>query len=198
LSSVALGGKPVVLPRWPSAFLSLLACLAALSLLQGFLDIVLPTLTGGQPFATLFGMTRAFGPVFFALYVFVHNLGLACLVPGFGFVAVWFEKRKANRGVIGALLAGSVVLSLLVGFEFIVQARERFDLALTLPLFALEATGVLVLAIPAARMLRGFVPTPHYDWSLVAPMRALSGRLVASCALLAAAALVETYAVLLA
>ena len=197
MANVALGNRHAALPRWPTVLLALLALLAAVSLAQGVLDVVLPTLTGGEPFGALFAATRAWGPVFFALYVFVHNLGLACLVPGFGFVAVWFEKSKSNRGVIGLLLAGSVVASLLIGFEFMLQASDRFDLARTLPLFALESAGVLVLAIPAARLLRDFVPTPHYGWSLVTPFRRLGTPLVLSAALLAVAALVETWMIVL-
>lgn len=183
-------------PRWPGFMLALFASIGTLSLLQGVVDILVPTLTGARPFDFLFRATDLLGPAFFAAYVFLHNLGLACLVPGFGFVAAKLERKTANRGLIGLLLAGAVVTSLLVGAEFLVQASDRYDPLFVIPLFLVEAAGVLALAIPAARQLRGFVPTRAYEWSLVAPMRALRWPLAWSCALLLVASAAETWMVL--
>jgi len=184
-------------PTWPTVMLAALASLATLSLLQGVVDILLPTLQGDEPFGFLFRATDLLGPAFFALYVLVHNLGLACLVPGFGFVAAKLERKTANRGLIGLLLAGAVVLSLLIGLEFLVQASDRYDPTLVVPLFVVESAGVLALAIPSARLLRGFVPTRTYQWALVEPFRKLKWPLVASCLLLAVASAAETWMVVL-
>lgn len=186
----------VALPRWPTAMLAMLACLGTLSLLQGVFDIAVPTVLGEQPFGLLFQATQTFGPAFFAVYVFLHNFGLACLVPGFGLVAVLLEKEKRNRKHIATLLSGAVILGLLVGLEFLVQASSRFDLVRVVPLFVAEALGVLILVIPAAREVRSLVPTRTYAWSLVTPMRKLATPLVLSCGVLALASAYETWLVL--
>ena len=181
------------LPRWTSLLLAVFASLALASLLQGVGDIVLPTARGGAPFGFLFATTRAFGPLAFSAYVFVHNFGLACLVPGVGFVAARYERRTRNRGVIGVLLVGAVLAALLIALEFLIQANDRFDPYFAFPLFVGESTGVLLLALPSARELWGFVPTPAYEWSLVTPFRKLLRPALASAALLLALALLETW-----
>lgn len=188
--------RVAAVPRWPTYMLGMLSVLATVSLLQGVVDVVVPAVNGTEPFGFLFAATEALGPGFLVLYVFVHNLGLACLVPGFGFLAARFEKKTANRGRIGLLLAGSIVLSLLMALQYLIQARERFDLRFALPLFAAEAAAVLLLSIAAARELRGFVPTPAYPWSLIQPFRNLRKPLVVSVATLALLSLVEAAAVL--
>lgn len=179
-------------PSWPRWMLGAMAALGALSLLQGFVDVVVPALTGEEPFGFLLGMTERFGYAFFAAYVFVHNLGLACVVPGFGFLASRFEAKTTNRERIGMILLGAVLVSLLVALEYLLQAAWRFDLPFALALFTVEAAAVLLLAFPSARQLRGFVPTRVYSWALVTPFLRLRAPLVASVLLLAAASLVET------
>jgi hypothetical protein len=183
-------------PVWPTLLLSTFATLATVSIMQGVFDIAIPTFTGAKPFGFVYRLTEAFGPSAFGLYIFLHNLGLACLVPGFGFVAVRFEKKPANRAVIGMLLAGAVVLALLVALEYLVQSSARFDLRFAIPLFVGEAVGVLALALPAARELRGFVPTPRYEWSLVTPLARLRWPFLLSALLLAALSGLETLVVL--
>lgn len=187
--------RHVAAPKWPTLALGFYASLAAVSLLQGVVDLVVPALQGDAPFGFLYAGTETFGPAFLGAYVFVHNLGLASLVPGFGFVALWFEKHPPNRRVIAMLLVGAVVATLLVSVQYIIQSG-RFDLVRTLPLFAAEAVGVLVLAIPAARQMRGFVPTPAYGWSLVTPLRSLRAPLLASVLILGACSLVEVWMIM--
>lgn len=182
-------------PRWPTAMLALFAILATVSLLQGWVDVVLPVVRGEPMFGFLFAMTERFGMPFFALYIFVHNLGLASLVPGYGFLAAWFERRTVNRFIIGILLAVAVLVSILVAANFVLGAHERFDLPFALALLVGEACGVLALAIAGARELRGFVPTPAYDWSLIQPFRNLRTPFLASAAVLAILSLVEAAAV---
>ena len=167
-----------------------------MSLAQGVVDVVLPTVRGERPFGFLFEMTERHGAVFFGAYVFLHNLGLACLVPGYGFIAAWFEKRTANRTLIGLILAGAVAFSLLTALTYIVRAPERFDLWVSVPLYIGESASVLMLAVAAARELRGFVPTRVYEWSLVTPFRKLRTPFLASAALLAVLAAFEAAAVL--
>lgn len=173
------------------------ALLATLSLLQGWADIVLPILTGEPPFGFLYAMTELFGPAFFILYVFIHNLGLACLVPGYGFLAAYFEKKPANRFIVGALLTGSVAASLLVAAHFIFTAPTQFHLPTTLALLVGEACGVLALAVAAARELRGYVPTrPAIQWSLVHPFRRLAVPMSYTFVLLLLLSLFEAWAVM--
>lgn len=170
--------------------------LATLSILQGWVDIVLPVLTGGRSFGFLYEMTERFGPWFFIGYVFVHNLGLACLVPGYGFLAAYFERRTANRFLIGLLLTASLVASLLVAAHFILTAPALFHMPTTIALFVGEACGVLALALAATRELRGFVPTRAYAWSLVRPFQRLRLPLAYSTATLLLLSLFEAWAVL--
>lgn len=176
--------------------LALLVALATLSLAQGIVDVVIPTITGAPPFGFLFAMTERFGPWFFVGYIFLHNLGLASIVPGYGFLAARFERNPRNRAVIGVLLLGSIVVSLLVATQFIISASERFHMPLALTLLVGEACGVLALAYAAARELRGFVPTRAYAWSLVTPFRNLGEPLAYSVAVLLLLSLWEAYALL--
>lgn len=183
-------------PSWPTAMLGLSAVLATLSLAQGIVDVAIPAITGTEPFGFLFEQTERVGPAFLIGYVFVHNLGLACLVPGYGFLAAWFERRTANRFIIGVLLASAVITSLLVALQFVLTARERFDLPTALTIFFVEAAAVLAVAVPAARELRGFVPTRRYEWSLVTPFRRLAVPLTYACVMLAAVSIVEAWTIL--
>lgn len=178
------------------AMLGIFALVALVSLVQGFLDVVIPTARGEAPFGLLFQESQRFGPVFFAAYIFVHNLGLATLVPGFGFVAARFERKPKNRGLIGILLVGAVVAALGVALLYILRAPDRFNLVVSSCLFAGESVAVLALGVTAALELRGFVPTRKLGWSLVKPFRTLVLPAIVSAALLALLAVVETRAVL--
>lgn len=182
-------------PRWPAILLGLFAILATLSILQGWADIVLPIMQGEEPFGFLFEMTERYGTGFFVGYIFIHNLGLACLVPGYGFLAAYFEKRAMNRYLVGILLTGSVVASLLVAAELILTAPGQFHLPTALALLVGESCGVLALAVAAARELKGFVPTRTYEWSLVHPFRNLRVPLGYSVVLLLILSLWEGFAV---
>lgn len=183
-------------PRWPTFMLGFFAVMATLSILQGIADVVIPVSRGERAFGFLFSMTERYGPGFFAAYIFAHNLGLACLVPGFGFLAAWYERRTVNRFLIGILLAGAVLASILVATHFIFTGPEAFDLPLATALLVGEACGVLALAVAAAQQLRGFVPTPAYQWSLVKPFRELRVPLGYSATLLLLLSVWEAYAVL--
>lgn len=183
-------------PSWPTAMLGALAVLATLSIFQGIIDVVLPVLRGESPFGFLFAQTERFGPGFFIGYVFVHNLGLACLVPGYGFLAAWFERHTANRFLIGIVLAAAVACSLAVALEFILQASHRFDLPTAMTIFFAEASAVLAVAVPAARELKGFVPTRRYEWSLITPFRNLGVPLGYAATILVLVSLVEAWTVL--
>ncbi|MEA3200806.1 MAG: hypothetical protein QOE90_2234 [Thermoplasmata archaeon] len=183
-------------PRWPVALLALFAVISVVSLVQGVVDVVVPTIHQERPFGFLFAATETFGPAFFALYIFVHNLGLATLVPGLGFFAARFERNPKNRGLIGALLTGAVVCALIVAALYMARAPERFDLRVSIPLFLGEAVSVLALSISASLELRRYVPTRKIGWSLVHPFRTLVVPALVSAALLAVLAVVEARAVL--
>lgn len=176
--------------------LGLFAALALASLLQGVLDVVIPTMRHEQPFGVLFGLTARFGPAFFVAYIFVHNMGLACLVPGFGFVAARIEKKPANRGVIGALLLGAVLVTLGVAALYLIRTPERFNMAVSIPLFVGESVSVLAMGVTAALELRRYVPTRKMGWSLVLPLRTVGMVALVTAGLLLVLATVEARAVL--
>lgn len=183
-------------PSWPLLMLGALFVLATLSIVQGIVDVLIPVTQGAEPFGFLLEQTARFGPGFFVAYIFVHNLGLACLVPGYGFLAAKFERDTPNRFVIGLVLAASVACSLLVALEFILQARERFDLPTALAIFAAEAAAVLTVAVMAARELRGFIPTRTYQWSLITPFRNLRAPLAFAVVTLVLVSVIEALIVL--
>jgi hypothetical protein len=183
-------------PLWPTVALGTFTVLATLSLLQGMVDVVIPTLRGEDPFGFIYSMTERFGPGFFIAYIFVHNLGLASVVPGFGFLAAWFERRTANRFLVGLILLGAVVTALFVAMQFILTARGDFHLPLSLALLLGEACGVLLLAVAAVRELKGFLPTRTYGWSLVTPFRRLKVPFASSAIILLVMSVWEAYAIL--
>lgn len=184
-------------PMWPTFVMGGFATLATLSILQGVVDIFIPVIVGEPAFGFLFHMTERYGATFFVGYIFIHNLGLASIVPGYGFLAAWYEKRTLNRGLIGVLLAGAVLASLLVAGHFILTAPDRFDVPFASALLLCEACGVLALAYAGARQLWGFVPTPRYEWSLVTPFRQLAIPFAYSATLLLVTSLIEAWAVVL-
>jgi len=173
------------------------AGLAALSLIQGIIDTMAPSLSGGEPFSLLFDNAVRFGPGFLAVYIYLHNLGLACLVPGFGFIAAWFERHTPNRARIGALLVIAVFASLLTALYYIATRSEMFTVSFALALFVAEATAVLVLAVPAAYELKDFVPTPAYGWALHDPYVRLVPYFIVSATALAALSVIEAAFIIL-
>lgn len=183
-------------PAWPGLMLGSLCVLATLSLCQGVIDVVLPVVLGEAPFRFLFLQTERFGPAFLVGYIFLHNLGLACVVPGYGFLAAWFERRTANRFLIGVLLAAAVAVSLFGTLQFVLEASERFDLPTSLAIFFAEAAAVLAVAVSGARELKGFVPTRRYEWSLVTPFRNLGVPLAYAFTMLLMVSLFEAWTIL--
>lgn len=168
-----------------------MVALAAASLVTGVVDVLVPVLAGEEPFAVLDVLVRELGPAYLFFHVFVHNLGLACIVPGAGLLAAKYEKSPRGRRLAAMILFGAVVLSILIAAEYLVQARERFDLAIVAPLIMVEAFGVLALAWRGYRVVRDFRPTPKIAWSLVHPTRELAPWFAGSAIVLALAALVE-------
>gem|GEM_PF-3837193 len=176
--------------------LGLFALVAVVSLVQGMVDVVIPTIHQEPPFQLLFRESERYGPLFFGAYIFVHNMGLATLVPGFGFVAARLEKKPKNRTWIAILLVGAVIAALAVAALYIARTPDRFRLAVSIPLFLGESVSVLALGVTAALELRGFVPTRKLGWSLVKPFRTLALPALVSAALLVVLAVVETRAVM--
>lgn len=167
--------------------LGLFAGLALASILQGLLDVTLPGARGQEPFALLYSATSVLGPLFYFAYVLVHNLGLACIVPGFGFLAAWFERGALQRRVIGGLLVGGVASGLVLTLAALLRAADRFNFRVAIPLYIGEAVSVLLLAGLAARELARFDPQQGYG-----PIIALRWPLAVSAMLLALLAALET------
>lgn len=178
-------------PRAPVVFLGVMLALGAACLATGVVDVLLPVLAGEEPFTVLQLLVEELGPAYLFFHIFVHNLGLACIVPGAGLLAARYEKSAKGRKLAALILLVAVVLALLIAIEYLIQARERFDLAIVAPLIMVEAFGVLALAWRGYRVVSTFRPTPKIGWSLVHPARELAPWFAGSAIVLALAALVE-------
>lgn len=183
-------------PRSPVVFVAVMAALAVLSIITGIVDIVLPKFTGEEPFALLYRAVAVLGPAYLFVHILVHNAGLACLVPGIGLLALSFERDRRMRVLGARILFATSVVALLVAFQFLLQASEKFDLALALPLLAVEGAAVLLLSWRGYRALREFVPTPRKSWAFVHPARELAPWFAGTFAVLALAAVVEVAVVM--
>lgn len=180
----------VLAPRRRAGAVALLAAfcaLATLSLAQGILDVTLPRVLGTEPFGVLYGLSGAYGPSFYFAYVLAHNLGLACIVPGYGFAGAWMDQRPMQRRVIAAMLLAGVASGLALTLAALLSAQERFQLAVALPLYLGEAVSVLVMAALSARELVRFDARRGFR-----PLLALLWPFAVSAALLALLAAVET------
>ncbi|MHB8605933.1 MAG: hypothetical protein ACYDCK_11830 [Thermoplasmatota archaeon] len=178
-------------PRRATVFTAILLGLALASLATGILDVALPVLQGEPPFSSLFATVSYLGYPYLFLHIFVHNFGLACLVPGVGLAGASLERTQQRRVLIAIILLGAVILGLLAAVEYILESG-RFDLPVALALLALESLGVLTLAFAGYRVVRDHKPTPRIGWSLVHPSLELAPYFLASGALLAATAYAET------
>jgi len=159
-------------PRLPVAFHAAMLVLAVLGLLTGIVDVAIPFLTGGAPFSLLFALTEAFGPGYLLAHIVVHNLGLACVVPGIAFLAMAKEKDRDLRRAIPWILFFAVALSVVSGVHYLFDAGLYKGPSM-LPVIVLEVGAVLGLALAGFLAYRDFVPTPAIGWSLVVPTRRL-------------------------
>ncbi|MHB8584967.1 MAG: hypothetical protein ACYDDF_03920 [Thermoplasmatota archaeon] len=168
-----------------------LCAASAYALTTSAFDIAYPAITGAPKFAALESLALNLGPAYLFLHIFLHNLGLAALVPGVGLFAASFERNPTRRRVIGWILAGAVIVSLLVAAELIF-IRGWESMILTLPLLAAESTAVIILTLAGVRVLRDFVPTRRPDWAWVDPARQLAPYVAVAVTGLAFSAFVET------
>lgn len=182
-------------PIFPIVLLTVMFTATALSLVSGTVDVGIPALRGERPFGLLFEMKERVGPGYVFLHIFVHNLGLACLVPGLGLFAAALERRQENRKRIAMMLLATVVITALTALQYIVQAGFWTDVRIV-GLAIVEVTAVLMLAVVAYKPVSNFVPTRALGWSLVKPMREIRGPFVAATAVLAAASVFEVMALL--
>lgn len=180
------------MPEPSTILLGVLAFFATESLLQGIVDVTLPFARHEEPFRFLFAQTQLWGPGFFFLYVFVHNLGLACMVPAYGVLGGWFERRRMNRLAIGALLFAAVLASLAMSLAWMLHDAERFDMGFAIPLYVAESAAVIVPAALGAREVARWEPAE----GLQRIMRETGWPFVVSAALLLLLAAVETVFVL--
>lgn len=135
-----------------------LGALATLSLFQGVVDIALPLSRGETPFGFTFGLMHKLGPGILFLSILVHNLGLAGLLPGLGFLAAMLEPNPRARRLIAPILLLALLLSMGTAVSAIFAGPGDFDLRFSLPLFLAEATAVLAVAFVSYGEFRRFLP----------------------------------------
>jgi len=180
-------------PRAPVAFIVMLALLAGAGLATGIEDVAIPSLTGKPLFEGLREIVERGGPLGYAylfLHILIHNLGIACLVPGVGFIAAHFEKCPEKRRLIGPILGAGVLLAMSTASLWVIMEGVYSSTAI-LVFFALECAGVLLLTWAGMRALRGYVPTRKWGWSLFEPASRLAPVFLAAGILIALAAFIE-------
>jgi len=182
-------------PRVPVYFTGLLLCLALIGIGTGIMDVAVPVLKGDELFAPLKRAVELFGYPYLFLHIFLHNLGIACLVPGIGLIAAHMERNPRLRAVIGPILSVAVVVSILTGAFWVVQSGAYAQGVIVL-FFALEAAGVLLLTFAGLRAMRGYVPTPAPGWSLHTPAHRIAPYFLASSIVLGIAAYLEVLYIL--
>lgn len=169
----------------------LLAASSLFAILSGLLDIAYPSLTGQPRFMDLYLLAARFGPAYLFFHIFLHNFGMAAIVPGVGIVASSFEADRRRRRWIAWILAGAVVVSLGSAAELILLKGWE-QMTLVVPLLFAESSAVLLLTYAGLRALRSFVPTPNPQWAWFQPARELTPYIAISATALAFSALVET------
>lgn len=177
-------------PWEPLFFAGLLLFLALIGLATGILDIAIPTLNGEPIFSNLEAAVARWGFLYLFFHVFLHNLGLACIVPGIGLLAAHLEPNPRLRRAIGPILALAVALSLGVAATWVVRSGAYVNETVLL-IFGLEAAGVILLTAVGLRALSGYVPTPTAGWSLHHPTHRLAPYLVVTSIIIGMAAFIE-------
>lgn len=165
--------------------------LAAFSIATGILDIGWPALTSQPRFEFLIRAAETLGPEYLFLHIFLHNLGLALIVPSVGLLAAAFERNPAARRWLGPVLAFGVLGSLLAAVELVLR-RGYWREEIVMGLLLVECGAVLLATWAGLRSLRGYVPTRKPAWSWWQPVREMAPYAAVSAIALAFGAFVET------
>lgn len=169
----------------------LFAALSALSILQGILDFGAPALLGTRPFAFTYSLASHGAPLLF-LAIFLHNAGLALLLPGVGFLAMRAERREANRRALRVILLTTAIAAAAMGLVYVLGGRGTFDLKHALILLAGETAALLLVALAAFRAMAPMVAARPDDAAWTRALVALRAPIAVSLALLALLAALET------
>lgn len=117
--------------------------LFVLSLITGIYDVLLPVLAGARPFYHLTKFLDIFGYVYLYLHIYIHNLGLACLVPSIGLIAIFYERKPRFRPVIPNILVFTSLLALYSGWFYMEMELTKHVLII----FIFETEGILITAL---------------------------------------------------
>jgi len=188
------GASSLAFPRARAAlaFHVLLFVLATVGLATSVVDVAIPALTGRPPFGLLLAHTDRHGPAYFAAHVFLHNLGIAALVPGLAFFAMRLERDARARRLIPSLLLAASVVAVGAGVARVATDPRLLALPLTGPLLALEAQAVLALAFAGHAEARRHEPGGALGESLAPSARRLALPFLLATGTLAVAAWIET------
>lgn len=146
--------------------------LAVLSIVTSLLDVAWPVFTGEPLFGRLFALADGLGYGYLWAHIILHNLGMACIVPGFAALAMSKERDRRSRRAIPGILLVAVVLSLVSSLQFL-ATEQLVRSPMTIFIALLEVEAVLVLAVAGYFIYRDFVPTRELKWSLLHPARKL-------------------------
>jgi hypothetical protein len=125
--------------------------LLVLSVVTGIYDVLLPALAGARPFYHLAKFLDAFGYFYLYLHIYVHNLGLACLLPAVGLMAMYYEKKTQFRPLILNVLAFTSLIALYSGLIYMdIEVTRRM-----LIVFVFETEGMMIMTIGSYSFMHG-------------------------------------------
>lgn len=176
-----------------------LGALAALSLAQGVLDVGLPLARGEAPFGFTLGLGDAQGPGALYLAILAHNLGLAGLLPGLGFLLAMRERHPGLRRAIPPILLVALVVALGNAFALLLAAGGPGGASgpFRLALYLAEATAILgVASLSQQAFHRRFARRTPDATAVAGALRDVGGPVFAAAIGLTILAGLETHALL--
>ena len=155
----------------PLAQVALLAALATAAIAQGVADFSGAALLGKPLFGFTNGIAERFGAAGLFVAILAHNLGLAALIPGIGYLAARWERTSAGRLLVGRVLLIGLVSAMGAGLFYVLAGPGDFSLGIALPILAGEAFAVLFVAQRAHAQFARFRAAPPDAGALGEAMR---------------------------
>lgn len=177
----------------PRTQVALLATLAAAAIAQGVADFTGAAMVGAPLFSFTHGIAERFGPLGLFAAILAHNVGLACLIPGIGYLAARAEDASDGRVLLGRVLFVGLVAAMGAGLLYVLRGPGDFTLGIALPLLAGEAAAVLYVAHAAHAQFARFRAAPPDEKTLGEALQGVRVPLAFGASALAVLAAAEVY-----